>query len=57
MNIMMELLLQFEDRIRNHFDLSVKSLDSKIDSQLSDVNKKIDYVIELLRWKGDDEEL
>ena len=56
-NIMMDLLLQFEDRIRRHFDSSVKSLDEKIDSRFKSVDEKIDYVIELLRWKGDDEEL
>ncbi len=54
---MQELLLQFEKRIFQRLDAIESGLNLKIDERTNNLDAKIDSVIELLRWKGDDEEL
>ncbi|MBQ7168445.1 MAG: phage tail protein I [Synergistaceae bacterium] len=57
LDTMQELLLQFEKRIFNRIDNWEAVLNAKIDTQYKALDDKINTVIELLRWKGDDEPL
>ena len=57
LSIMQELLLQFEKRIFARIDDMELSLNSKIDANISQLDAKIDSVIDMLRWKGFDEDL
>ena len=54
---MQELLLQFEKRIFSRIDDMERSINDKFDTKTNQLDAKIDSVIELLRWKGPDEEL
>lgn len=55
--VMQELLLQFEKRIFERIDRLETLLDTKIETRTQNLDAKIDSVIEMLRWKGDDEPL
>ena len=55
--VMQELLLQFEKRIFERIDRMEAGLNEKIETRTRNLDVKIDTVIEMLRWKGDDEEL
>lgn len=57
LSIMQELLLQFEKRIFSRIDDMERSINDKFDTKTNQLDAKIDSVIELLRWKGPDEEL
>ena len=57
LSIMQELLLQFEKRIFARIDDMELSLNSKIDANITQLDAKIDSVIDMLRWKGFDEDL
>lgn len=57
LSVMQELLLQFEKRIFERIDRMQNTLDEKIESRTNNLDAKIDTVIEMLRWKGDDEAL
>lgn len=57
LSIMQELLLQFEKRIFSRIDDMEKNINAEFDGRIKSLDNKIDSVIELLRWKGDDETL
>lgn len=57
LDTMQELLLKFEQRIFSRIDDLERKLNAKIDTQTGTLDKKIDSVIELLRWQKVEDEL
>lgn len=57
LNIMQELLNGFETRIFQKMDNMKQDINLKLDAKFSEFDAKLNALAELLRWKGDDEEI
>ncbi len=54
---MQELLLRFEQRIFDRIDAYESRLMMTLNENQAQTNKRLDDILELIRWKGDDEAL
>ncbi len=57
LELMQELLRQFEERIMARIDQSQRETQNLITQNQTQTNLKLDEIRDMLRWKGDDEEL
>ena len=56
LDLMQELLLQFERRITGRIDQYEQNILADFDVRQQQINARLDEILDLLRWKGDDEE-
>ena len=54
---MQELLLQFETRILGRIDQYEKTILADFETKQASINARLDDILDMLRWKGADEEL
>lgn len=54
---MHELLLRFEERILNRIDQYETKILKQFDLNQREINSRLDEILEMLRWKGNDEDL
>ena len=57
LDLMQELLLRFEQRILDRIDAYETRLMLTLNQNQEQTNKRLDDILELIRWKGDDEAL
>lgn len=57
LDLMQELLLRFEQRIFDRIDAYENRLMNTLNTNQAETNKRLDEILELIRWKGDDEAL
>ena len=57
LHLMQELLRQFENRIMNALTNHTEAINLRLKEYSDEVNLRLDTIEDLLRWKGDDEEL
>ena len=55
LDLMQELLLRFEQRIFDRIDAYETRLMLTLNQNQEQTNKRLDEILELIRWKGDDE--
>ena len=55
LDLMQELLLRFEQRIFDRIDAYENRLMQTLNDNQEQTNKRLDEILELIRWKGDDE--
>lgn len=55
LELMQELLLRFEKRILDRIDAYELRLMNTLNDNQTQTNKRLDDILELIRWKGDDE--
>ena len=55
LDLMQELLLRFEQRILDRIDAYELRLMNTLNDNQTQTNKRLDDILELIRWKGDDE--
>lgn len=56
-DVMQELLLRFEQRIFDRLDAIETRMTDRMNEHERDVSSRLDEILEMLRWKGADEEL
>ena len=57
LDTMQELLLQFEKRIIGRIDTYEQNILADFQAKQASINARLDDILDMLRWKGDDEEL
>ena len=57
LDTMQELLLQFEKRILGRIDAYEKNILADFEAKQASINARLDDILDMLRWKGEDEEL
>ena len=55
LDLMQELLLRFEQRIFDRIDAYENRLMMTLNTNQAETNQRLDDILELIRWKGDDE--